>query len=53
MKSVVSRSATSIAIFGSVCSNATLNASLPFTETVIALRIFSIVLMSGSLPSEL
>ena len=31
MKSVVTRSATSIAIFGSRCSNAMLKASLPFT----------------------
>ena len=52
MKSVVMRSATSIAILGSRCSNSIVNASLPFTVTVIALRMRSIVSMSGSLPSE-
>ncbi len=52
MKSVVRRSATSIAILGSRCSNSMLNASSPLTVTVTAARIRSIVLMSGSLPSE-
>ena len=51
MKSVVTRSATSIAIFGSRCSNAMLKASLPFTDTVTESRMRSIVLISGSLPS--
>ena len=48
---MVRRSATSIAILGSRCSNSMLKASLPFTLTVIAPRIRSIVSMSGSLPS--
>ena len=51
MKRLVTRSATSIAIFGSRCSNAMLKASLPLTVTLTESRMRSIVVIRGSLPS--